>query len=118
MDNIEEAARALLDARIKSVRALVDARQNLTDLREQVAHAEREDARLYQAALRDGWSVDELKKLGLGESEKVARTRSKKGGPKRTAAAARPTTAAAPTPPSTPANPQAPGTPAPAAQAS
>ncbi|MFI5627577.1 hypothetical protein ACIA03_29240 [Nocardioides sp. NPDC051685] len=118
MDNIEEAARALLDARITSVRALVAARQKLADLRTEVTAAEREDARLYQAALRDGWSVDELKKLGLGEAEKVARTRSKKGGPKRTTPAARPTTAAAPTPPSTPANPQAPSTPAPAAQAS
>jgi len=76
--NIEEAerqARALLDARINSVRALVTARQNLTDLRDQVAAAEREDARLYQAALRDGWTAEELKKLGLAEPEKATRVR-------------------------------------------
>jgi len=76
--NIEEAertARALLDGRMAAVRALVEARQALADLRDQVAVAEREDARLYSVALRDGWSADELRKIGLGEPEKGARVR-------------------------------------------
>lgn len=76
--NIEEAertARELLDGRMAAVRALVEARQGLADLRAQVAEAEREDARLYAAAVRDGWSADELRKIGLGEPEKVSRVR-------------------------------------------
>ncbi|WP_454778757.1 hypothetical protein [Georgenia muralis] len=75
IDDIDQKARELLDRRIASVRALVTARQTLADLREQVAEAEREDVRLYNAALSDGWSADELRKLGLAEPEKKARTR-------------------------------------------
>jgi len=58
-------ARALLDSRIKSVEELVQARQRVTDLKEQLAAAERDDKRAYVKATRDGWSPDELKKLGL-----------------------------------------------------
>lgn len=58
-------ARALLDSRIKSVEELVQARQRLTDLKEQLVAAERDDKRAYVKATRDGWSADELKKLGL-----------------------------------------------------
>lgn len=73
VEEAEKQARALLDARIESVRALVTARQQVSDLRDQLAAAEREDARLYAAALRDGWSTDELRKLGLNEPGKPAR---------------------------------------------
>lgn len=58
-------ARELLNSRIKSVEELVQARQRVTDLKEQLAAAERHDKRAYVKATRDGWSPDELKKLGL-----------------------------------------------------
>ena len=68
-------ARALLDSRIESVTALVKTRQRITDLEEQLTEAEREDKRAYVRATRDGWSPDELKKLGL---ESGAATRRRK----------------------------------------
>lgn len=58
-------ARALLDSRIKSVESLINARQHVADLKEQLLAAERDDKRAYVKATRDGWSPDELKKLGL-----------------------------------------------------
>jgi hypothetical protein len=75
--NIEETknqARALLDSRIESVTNLVKTRQRITELREQLADAEREDKRAYVRATKDGWSTEELKKLGL-ESGAAARRR-------------------------------------------
>ncbi|MGY2747884.1 hypothetical protein [Arthrobacter sp. UYCu723] len=75
--NIEQTkaqARALLDSRIESVTNLVRTRQKITDLREQLAAAERDDKRAYVRATKDGWSPDELKKLGL-ESGAAARRR-------------------------------------------
>ncbi|WP_427008745.1 hypothetical protein [Pseudarthrobacter sp. H2] len=67
-------ARALLDSRIESVTALVKTRQRITDLKKQLADAEREDKRAYVRATKDGWSPEELKKLGL-ESGAAARRR-------------------------------------------
>jgi hypothetical protein len=58
-------ARALLDSRIESVTTLVQSRQRITDLREQLTEAEREDNRAYVRATKDGWSPEELKKLWL-----------------------------------------------------
>ena len=75
VEDAQRQARAILDARINSVTALVTARQTLADLREQIEQAEREDVRLYSAALADGWTADELRRLGLGEPEKKARVR-------------------------------------------
>lgn len=75
VEDAEQKARELLDRRIESVRTLVTARQKLAGLRDQVAEAEREDVRLYSAALSDGWSGEELRKLGLGEPEKKVRAR-------------------------------------------
>ena len=75
VEDAQRQARALLDARINSVTALVTARQQLADLREQVEQAEREDVRLYGAALADGWTADDLRRLGLAEPEKKARAR-------------------------------------------
>ena len=66
-DTTETRARALLDKRIQSVRDLVTKRQTVTDLRTQLDTAERDDHTAYQAALRDGWTADELKQLGLPE---------------------------------------------------
>ena len=72
---LEQRARQLLDSRIASVRALVSARQAVTELQTRLAEAEREDARLYQVALRDGWTADELRQLGLTEPAKKERVR-------------------------------------------
>jgi hypothetical protein len=85
MHQTESAARALLDSRIESVRALVTARQRVDELRAQIAGAEREDARLYSAALRAGWSADELKKLGLSEADRKARPRRRTTSPRQAA---------------------------------
>lgn len=71
----ETRARELLDGRIGSVRKLVQTRQRIVDLREQLADAERDDVRAYQAALRDGWTADELRSLGVGEPDKAVRAR-------------------------------------------
>lgn len=75
MEQTHNQARALLDSRIESVTALVKTRQRITDLREQLAEAEREDKRAYVRATKDGWSPEELKKLGL---ESGAASRRKK----------------------------------------
>lgn len=74
MEQTRNQARALLDTRIESVTALVRTRQRITDLREQLTEAEREDKRAYVRATKDGWSPEELKKLGL-ESGAAARRR-------------------------------------------
>ena len=80
----ESKARELLDNRIGSVRTLVTTRQALHDLREQIATAETDDVKAYNAALRDGWSPEELRKLGLDQPDKMQRVR-------RRAAARKPT---------------------------
>lgn len=74
IEQTRNQARALLDSRIESVTYLVKTRQRIADLREQLADAEREDKRAYVRATRDGWSPDELKKLGL-EPAAVGRRR-------------------------------------------
>lgn len=75
LEETERQARALLDSRIDSVRALVKARQRVSDLQTELAEAEREDARLYSTALRDGWSAEELRKLGISEAGKPVRAK-------------------------------------------
>lgn len=65
----------MLDNRITSVRALVETRHTLHELRAQVAAAEAEDVKAYRSALADGWSADELRKLGLDEPDKKQRVR-------------------------------------------
>lgn len=77
IEQTRNQARALLDSRIESVTALVKTRQRITDLKEQLAEAEREDKRAYVRATKDGWSPEELKKLGL---ESGAAARRKKAG--------------------------------------
>lgn len=63
----EQRARELLNSRIASVRDLVTKAATLDERREALAEAESEVASSWRAALRDGWSVDELKSLGLSE---------------------------------------------------
>ena len=74
-DTTAQRARDLLDKRIHSVRHLVTTRQAVTDLRAQLDTAERDDAAAYTAALRDGWTPDELKTLGLPEPAAKPRPR-------------------------------------------
>lgn len=75
IENTQEKARQLLKSRIESVTALVQARQRIADLKEQLAEAEREDKRAYVRATRDGWSEEELKKLGLENATAKRRKR-------------------------------------------
>lgn len=79
IENVENQARQLLDSRVASVRALVKARQQVTELRAQLADAEREDRKAYVRATKDGWSEDELKKLGLDNSA-AAKRRARRSG--------------------------------------
>jgi hypothetical protein len=74
IEQTRKQARALLDSRIESVTNLVRTRQRITDLREQLTEAERDDKRAYVRATKDGWSPEELKKLGL-ESGAAGRRR-------------------------------------------
>lgn len=74
LETTKDQARKLLGSRIESVSDLVIARKRVDDLREQLAEAEREDKKAYVRATKDGWSEDELKKLGL-EAGGVAKRR-------------------------------------------
>ena len=76
LETTKDQARKLLDSRIASVTDLVIARKRVNELREQLAEAEREDKKAYVRATKDGWSEDELKKLGL-ENGAVTRRRAK-----------------------------------------
>lgn len=70
MNDIEatkDKARQLLDSRIDSISELVKARQRVSELQAQLAEAKRNDKKAYVRATKDGWSNDELKKLGLDQ---------------------------------------------------
>lgn len=88
---------------MQAVRLLADARQHVSDVREasardvevakakaaaDVAAAELDDVKAWDAALRAGWQVTELRRIGFTEAEKRARVRRR-----RTAAASAPTSA-------------------------
>lgn len=62
---VERAARARTDARIEAVKALAVARQNTLDKQADAATAEREDTIAWIAAIRQGWTEDELKDSGF-----------------------------------------------------
>ena len=85
-----ERARRLQDERLNAVRGVAEARQGLVDVRErtdrelaelqariaeQIAEAEREDVRAYNAAVSAGWTADELRKFGFSEPDKKVRAR-------------------------------------------
>jgi len=85
-----ERARRLQEDRLSAVQAVAEARQSVTDVREETARelaelqariadrvsaAERDDVRAWNAALSAGWSADELRKIGFAEPDKKARTR-------------------------------------------
>lgn len=85
IESTKAQARKLLDSRIESVTDLVKSKQRVTELQDSLKEAERENSRAYVKAIKDGWSEDELKKLGL---ENTA------AGKRRTRRAANPETAA------------------------
>jgi hypothetical protein len=76
--NIEKAQRTLrelLDQRVEIVNELLHATQRSIDLRTQADEAERESDRLYQNALRQGWTSEELRKVGLEATGKTTSTK-------------------------------------------
>ena len=90
VDEALERAQRAQEARMGAIRAVAEARQSVTDVREEtdrelaefqrriadrVATAEREDVRAFNAALSAGWTVDELRKIGFPEPDKKVRTR-------------------------------------------
>ncbi|MBG6191686.1 hypothetical protein IWX64_002653 [Arthrobacter sp. CAN_A212] len=77
VEQTQDQARKLLDSKIESVTALVKARQRVSDLREHLAQAEKDDKRAYVRATKDGWTTDQLKTLGL-ENSAASRRRSVK----------------------------------------
>ena len=74
IEQIEASARAELDAardaKVQSIRELAEASQKVTDLRTELADAERAQARSYQNALRADWDDKTIKKLGITVPEK------------------------------------------------
>lgn len=71
-DDVETAARALLDNKVAAVRDLAHARQLRNDKRAELAEAERADATAYAAAERAGWTAEELRKVGLDPPDRKA----------------------------------------------
>ncbi len=71
-DDVETAARALLDGKVAAVRDLAHARQLRNDKRAELDDAERADATAYAAAERAGWTADELRKVGLDAPNRKA----------------------------------------------
>jgi len=69
---IERAARAKLDTRIEAVKTLATARQNKLDKQAQATAAEHQDTTAWIAAIRQGWSENELKELGFDPPRKKA----------------------------------------------
>ncbi len=86
--NIEEAQatlQALLNERVEVVNELLQSAATSAQLRQQADDAERETARLYQAAIRQGWSPDELKRVGITDPSNGATKPAKRRGSGRTA---------------------------------
>jgi hypothetical protein len=78
IEETQEQARRLLDSRIASVTGLVTARQRVADLKDQLADAERESKKAYVRATKDGWTPEELKKLGLENATAARRNATRK----------------------------------------
>ena len=78
IEKTQEQARRLLDSRIASVTGLVTARQRVADLKDQLADAERESKKAYVRATKDGWTPEELKKLGLENPTATKRNAARK----------------------------------------
>lgn len=70
-----DRARKANEDRIEAIRHLAVARQRVADAQAELAAAEKEDLRLYQAAVSRGWTTDELKRIGYEEPAKKQRAR-------------------------------------------
>ncbi|MFI9724548.1 hypothetical protein ACIHFE_33800 [Streptomyces sp. NPDC052396] len=70
VDAAEAAARSLLDTRLAPIRDLAAAREARNNLRDQLAAAEKEYARAYNASTAVGWTTAELTKLDYDEPGK------------------------------------------------
>lgn len=82
----EEAAQRLLNDRMDYVRRAITARGALDDAREALKEAEKNDAQAFQAAVNnDGWSADELRKIGLTAPNKIQRVQRRRRATKQTA---------------------------------
>lgn len=77
LETTQNQARKLLDSRIPAVTELVKTRQRVDQLQTELKEAEHQDQRAYLRALKDGWSDDELKKLGL-ENTTAAKRRTRR----------------------------------------
>lgn len=75
MDNIEDRAKAMLDTRMRLVRALVAADQQVTDRETALAAAVTAKRDAYRDAVRNGWSTTELRELGFSEPGSAAAAR-------------------------------------------
>lgn len=93
VDQAVERAMRAQDEKIAAIRELATGRQALADARddaarkvaelerqnaEQIGAAEHEDVRLYSAATKAGWSVEELRKIGFDEPAKSRRVTRRK----------------------------------------
>ncbi len=81
VQRVEDAARALLDDRITAVRTLAVARQHRHDKRNDLQDAERADAAAFAAALRAGWTRQELKQVGLDDPTRATSNPSRRARP-------------------------------------
>jgi len=74
---IADAAQALLkqaaDRKMTSIKSLTETRHTVLELQSQLAEAQRADAQAYAAALRGGWTEDELRKIGVDKPKTGAR---------------------------------------------
>ncbi|MFY0407922.1 hypothetical protein [Solicola sp. PLA-1-18] len=73
LQTIENAAKELLDTRVDAVRTLARARADVAAQAEQLRTAEAADKAAYDAAIKAGWTPDELRKVGLAAPGKTRR---------------------------------------------
>lgn len=70
-DQVEQAARQLIDGRIEAVRTLAAARQTTEQAQQALADAERADTQAWAAAERAGWTSAELRRVGFTPPRKA-----------------------------------------------
>lgn len=75
MEQAERRARELLDNRMESVRVLVRAQQGVSDAEARMHEALVEKSTAWRSAVQNGWSAEELKKLGIDEPPRVRKPR-------------------------------------------
>lgn len=78
VQGIENAAKELVEARMESVRELARRRAAVSNVEDQLREAQAADHEAYKAAVKAGWSVDELKKVGLAPLDTPAPRRRRK----------------------------------------